>query len=120
VVVEIALGAIVRSAPAALLLALLALPASAATYTFVVAGLGGEPSYEQKFREHADAVASAAQKAAGTTANVVSLTGDAARADAVKREIKALGGRMSDSDAAVIVLIAGAGSHGQRAGPLVR
>jgi hypothetical protein len=87
------------------LLATLALPASAATYTFVVAGLGGEPAYEQKFREHAAAVASAAEKAAGSTANVISLTGDAARAEAVRREFKSLAGRMTADDTAVVVLI---------------
>ena len=87
------------------LLSTLALPASAATYTFVVAGLGGEPAYEQKFREHAAAVASAAEKAAGNSANVVSLTGDAARAPAVRREFKALAGRMTADDTAVVVLI---------------
>lgn len=87
------------------LLALLALPAPAATYTFVVAGLGGEPAYEQKFREQAAAVASAAEKAAGNSANVVSLAGDAARADAVRREFKTLAGRMTADDAAVVVLI---------------
>lgn len=85
-------------------------PASAATYTFVVAGLGGEPAYEQKFREHASAVASAAEKAAGSTANVVSLTGDAAKAANIRREIKSLAERMKADDAAVVVLI-GHGSY---------
>lgn len=94
----------------ALLLAATSLPASAATYTFVIAGLGGEPAYEQKFREHAAAVVSAAEKAAGSTANVISLTGDAARADAVRREFKTLAGRMSADDSAVVVLI-GHGSY---------
>ena len=89
----------------ALSLASLCLPASAATYTFVVAGLGGEPAYEQKFRENAAAVAIAAEKAAGSTANVIALTGDAAKADAVKRELKNLASRMNANDTAVVVLI---------------
>jgi hypothetical protein len=80
-------------------------PVSAATYTVVVAGLGGEASYEQKFREHAAAVVSAAEKAAGSTANVISLTGDTARAEAVRREFKTIAGRMTANDSAVIVLI---------------
>jgi hypothetical protein len=80
-------------------------PLSAATYTVVVAGLGGEASYEQKFREHAAAVVSAAEKAAGSTANVISLTGDTARAEAVRREFKTIAGRMTANDSAVIVLI---------------
>lgn len=86
------------------------LPASAATYTLVVAGLGGEPSYEQRFRENAAAVTSAAQKAAGRTENVISLTGDAARAEAVRREVKNLAARMNASDSVVVVLI-GHGSY---------
>ncbi len=73
-------GSFCKRLPLALLLAAWALPASAATYTVVIAGLGGEPGYEQKFREHAAAVASAAEKSAGSTANVVSLSGDAAKA----------------------------------------
>lgn len=95
---------------AACLLGSGALPVSAATYTVVVAGLGGEQAYEQKFREHAAAVASAAEKAAGSTANVVSLTGGEAKAANVRREIKSLAGRMASNDSAVIVLI-GHGSY---------
>lgn len=98
---------------AALLATACTLPACAATYTFVVAGLGGEPSYEQKFREHAAAVASAAEKAAGSTTNVISLSGDAARAEAVRREIKTLASRMSANDSAVIVLIGHGSFDGQ-------
>jgi hypothetical protein len=87
------------------LLTIVCMPASAATYTMVVAGLGGEASYEQKFREQAASVVSAAEKAAGSTANVISLIGDAARAEAVRREFKTLAGRMSANDTAVVVLI---------------
>lgn len=86
------------------------LPASAATYTFVVAGLGGEPTYEKRFREYAAAVAGAAEKAAGSTEKVISLSGDAARADAIKREIKTLASRMNQNDSVVVVLI-GHGSY---------
>lgn len=107
-----ALGAAVNVARflTALVATACTVPASAGTYTFVVAGLGGEASYEQKFREHAAAVASAAEKAAGSTSNVISLSGDAARAEAVRREIKTLSSRMSATDSAVIVLI-GHGSY---------
>ncbi len=106
-------------APTALLaasLALLSLPATAATYTVVVAGLGGEATYEQKFREHAAAVVSAAEKAAGTTEHVISLTGDAARSDAVRREFKSLAGRMNAGDGVVVVLI----GHGSYDGDVYR
>ena len=90
---------------AAALAALFSVSASAATYTLVVAGLGGEASYEQKFREQAAAVASAAEKAAGSATNVISLTGDAARAEAVRRQFKTVSGRMTANDTTVIVLI---------------
>lgn len=113
--VETALGAAVSASPRerlalAFLLATGISPASAATYTVVIAGLGGEPAYEQKFRDNAAAVASAAEKAAGTRANVVSLTGDDAKAANVRREIKTLVDRMKPEDSAVIVLI-GHGSY---------
>jgi hypothetical protein len=89
----------------ALPLLLASTAASAATYTFIVAGLGGEPTYDQRFRESAEAIATAAQKATGSTENVVTLTGDRARSDVVRREIKTLAGRMNARDTVVVVLI---------------
>jgi hypothetical protein len=103
-------GSSCKRLPLALLLATWTLPAFAATYTVVVAGLGGEPAYDQKFREHAASVASAAEKAAGSASNVVSLTGDAAKAANIRSEIKSLAGRMNANDTAVVVLI-GHGSY---------
>ena len=114
--VEIAVGAAVRFPRVTLAVCMAhglfmgALPATAATYTFVVAGLGGEPEYEQKFRDNAAMVASAAEKAAGSASNVISLSGDAASAAAVRREIKTLAARMTPNDAVVVVLI-GHGSY---------
>ena len=66
-----------RSLTAALLL--LPTIASAAPFTFIVAGLGGEPDYEQRFREQAAAIAEAAEKSAGAPGHVVVLTGEQAR-----------------------------------------
>lgn len=91
-------------------LAMLALPASAATYTLVVTGLGGEPEYEQRFRDYAASITSAAEKAAGSRDNVISLTGDDARAVAIRREIKTLASRLTPNDSVVVVLI-GHGSY---------
>ncbi len=107
------MGAIVSKARlliSGLVAAAWTLPASAATYTFVVAGLGGEPTYEQKFREQAAAVASAARQAAGSSESVIALSGDEARADAVRRGIKTLASRMNPTDSVVVVLI-GHGSY---------
>jgi hypothetical protein len=79
--------------------------ADAATYAFIVAGLGGEPQYEQRFRQQAASLATAAEIVTGDASHVVTLIGDRARRDSVRREIKALAARMSPADAVTIVLI---------------
>ena len=87
---------------------LLLLPtiASAAPFTFIVAGLGGEPEYEQRFREQAAEIAAAAEKAAGgAPGHVVVLTGEEARRDSLRRELDAFASRIKPGDSATIVLI---------------
>jgi hypothetical protein len=79
--------------------------AGAAQYAVIVAGLGGEADYELRFREQATRIAEAARKTSEDAANVVMLAGDDARRDALRREMLALGKRMSESDAVTIVLI---------------
>jgi len=110
--VAVATGAAVRLAGRGLArltapwaLALLA-PAvvDAASFTFVVAGLGGEPEYEQRFRDQAAAIAEASRKADGAE-HVVVLTGDEARRDSVRKELAAFAGKMKASDSATVVLI---------------
>ena len=84
--------------------------ADAATYTVIIAGLGGEPEYEQRFRQQAAAIAAAAEKVAGNPAHVLTLAGDRARRDSVRREFKELATRMTAEDVVTIVLI-GHGSY---------
>jgi len=86
---------------------LLALPtlAGAASFTFVVAGLGGEPEYEQRFREQAAALAEAAKKAAGEQGHVVVLTGEQARRDSLRREFQEFAGKVKSADIVTVVLI---------------
>ena len=86
---------------------LLALPtlAGAASFTFVVAGLGGEPEYEQRFREQAVAIADAVKKAAGEQGHVVVLTGEQARRDSLKREFQDFAGKVKAADSVTVVLI---------------
>jgi hypothetical protein len=86
---------------------LLVLPtlAGAASFTFVVAGLGGEPEYEQRFREQAAAIADAAQKAAGEQGRVVVLTGEQARRDSLRREFQEFAGKVKAADTVTVVLI---------------
>lgn len=79
--------------------------AQAAAYTFIVAGLGGEPEYEQRFRQQAASVAAAAEKVAGDSSHVVTLTGAQARRESVRREIEALASRMRAEDVVTVVLI---------------
>lgn len=84
--------------------------ASAAPFTFIVAGLGGEPDYEQRFREQAAAIAEAAEKAAGAPGHVVVLTGEQARRESLRKELEAFAGKVKASDSATVVLI-GHGSY---------
>jgi hypothetical protein len=84
--------------------------ASAAPFTFIVAGLGGEPDYEQRFREQAAAIAEAAEKAAGAPGHVVVLTGDQARRESLRKELAAFVGKVKANDSTTIVLI-GHGSY---------
>jgi hypothetical protein len=84
---------------------LLSFPAFAANFTFIVAGLGGEPEYEQRFREQAAALAAAAEKAAGAPGHVVVLTGEQARRESLRRELQAFAAKVKASDSATIVLI---------------
>jgi hypothetical protein len=82
----------------------------AAPYTFVVAGLGGEPQYEERFREQAAVIAAAAQTSAGGASHVTVLTGEQSRRDAVRRELQAFAAKMKANDTVTIVLI-GHGSY---------
>lgn len=84
--------------------------ATAATHAIVIAGLGGEPEYEKRFREQAEAIAAAAGKLTGDAGNVVALIGERAKRDSVRSELKALAGRMNASDSVMVVLI-GHGSY---------
>jgi hypothetical protein len=104
-VVAAALGKVVK--PFFLAATLLALPtfAGAASFTFIVAGLGGEADYEQRFREQAASIAEAAKKAAGEQGHVVVLTGDQARRDSVRREFQEFAAKMKATDSATVVLI---------------
>ncbi len=84
--------------------------AGAAQFTVIIAGLGGEPQYEERFREQSETIAQAARKSSEDAANVVMLSGNEARRDAVRREMQALAKRMDEKDALTIVLI-GHGSY---------
>lgn len=79
--------------------------AAAAPFTFIVAGLGGEPEYEQRFREQAAAIAAATEAAAGAPGHVVVLTGEQARRDSLRRELEAFAAKVKATDSVTVVLI---------------
>lgn len=91
---------------AVLAFTLLTVPVThAATHVFIVAGLGGEPQYEQRFREQATAMADAAGRLDGGRANVVVLSGEQADRDAVRRELKMLASKAAPDDSLTVMLI---------------
>lgn len=79
--------------------------AHADTHVLIVAGLGGEPQYEQRFRNQAATLAQAAEKLTGDKRRVTVLSGDKALRDAVRRELRALATKTRRDDQVLIVLI---------------
>src|SRR5690606_20473121 len=60
------------------------------THVLIVAGLGGEPQYEQRFRSQAESLARAAGTLTGDEARVTVLSGERTRREDVRRELGAL------------------------------
>jgi hypothetical protein len=81
----------------------------AAEHTLIVSGLGGEPAYETRFREQANALADFAGKATSPEAVRV-LSGAQATRERVSRELAQLAERAAETDSVTIVLI-GHGSY---------
>lgn len=80
------------------------------THVLIVAGLGGEPQYEQRFRSQAESLARAAGTLTGDEARVTVLSGERTRREDVRRELGALAKRAKREDRVLIVLI-GHGSY---------
>ena len=96
-------------AAACLLLALLAIPLHAATYYLTVAGLGGEPDYEQRFQMLAGET-DKLLKAGGPDRVVVTLQGAAATKSAVLAAFDKFAHKSKPTDSLVVMLI-GHGSY---------
>lgn len=101
------MGKAVRRARAATIVCLFlsAQCAFAASHTVVISGLGGEPQYEERFRANADEIARIAEGLADGPGQVTKLSGADATRDAIRRELKALAGRVKQDDFVTIVLI---------------
>ena len=88
---------------------MLALQARAATYYVIVAGLGGEPDYVQRFTAAADEL-DRTFKAEGPAAHVDTLTGAQSTAADLRETLSAVAGEARPDDDFVLILI-GHGSY---------
>jgi hypothetical protein len=95
-----------------LLTALVILPGSARAelYYLIVAGLGGDPAYAERFADDAAAMVDAAERTLGTTERVQVLSGDLATLAAVRQSLSDLGAGTAPSDRLAVFLI-GHGSY---------
>jgi hypothetical protein len=79
--------------------------AAAESYALIVAGLGGEKQYEQRFREQAASIAQAAEKLTGDKARVTVLSAEKADRESVRRQLRSLAATVKREDQVMIVLI---------------
>jgi hypothetical protein len=89
----------------ALLAAVMPTAANAALRVLVVSGLGGEPDYERRFQQQAEAVAQAAARAGATKDSVIVLSGESARREALQRAFDTLIAKTQKEDQVAVVLI---------------
>jgi hypothetical protein len=94
----------IRCAPGGALL-LAALGAQAATQVLVVAGLGGEPQYEERFTQWSQSMATAAVTATGNQDSVVRLAGEGATRDAIARELARITRSVGAGDQFMLMLV---------------
>jgi hypothetical protein len=94
------------------LAALCALPGMvwAGTQVLVVAGIGGEPQFDERFTQWGKKVTTASATATGDPHRVVQLSGDAARREAVQSALQAAATELRAGDQFILVLL-GHGSY---------
>ena len=85
-------------------------PAHAELRVFVVSGLGGEQSYEERFEQQAASIAQAATRAGAAKENVVQLSGAQVKRDVLQRELGAFVSKAQKDDQVVVVFV-GHGSY---------
>lgn len=99
------LGAPVKRALAAAIAALATTHVSAETYYLIVAGLGGEPRYEESFASSARTLVQAATRTLSGDERVILLSGADAHRDAVVAELEGLAERATETDSVAVFLI---------------
>ncbi|HEX6997394.1 MAG TPA: hypothetical protein VF322_04565 [Gammaproteobacteria bacterium] len=94
--------------------ALLAAPAARAElYYLIVAGIGGEPQYDERFAADAEALAAAARRTAGAE-RVEMLVGAEATRDAVRQSFEELARKVRAQDQLAVFLIGHGSYDGER------
>lgn len=83
----------------------MALPAGAVTQVLVVAGMGGEPQYEERFRDWSEQVAHTSLTVAGDATRVQRLAGNDARRENIRSELRAAAEKLQPGDHFVLVLL---------------
>jgi hypothetical protein len=79
--------------------------ATAATHVLVVAGLGGEPQFEERFVEWAQRITAASATAASGSATVHKLSGAAATGGAIEKSMREITAGVRTGDQFVLVLL---------------
>ena len=96
--------ALARAAACAAML-LGAASAQAATQVLVVAGIGGESQYEERFTQWSQTMAGAAITATGDKDSVVRLAGEGATRDAITREMTRVARSLAAGDQFMLLLV---------------
>ncbi len=86
--------------------------AQAATRVLIVGGLGGEPQFEERFKDWSARIARASATATGDAAQVEQLIGNAARREAITAKLRAAAGDLQDGDQFILVLVGHASYDG--------
>ena len=87
------------------LLLLVTAPVQAAVQVLVVAGLGGEAEYAERFAAQAADIARASVPIAGDAQRVRALSGAAATTAAVEQAVQSLAGTLRSGDQLIVVLV---------------
>ena len=82
-----------------------ALPAAAVTQVLVVAGMGGEEQYEERFQQWSEQVAHTSLSVAGDEARVRRLAGNEARRDTIRLALRNAAENLEPGDHFVLVLL---------------
>ncbi len=106
-VAEVTLGAVVRVRLGLLLVCALlaAAGARAEMYYLIVAGLGGETVYEDRFAAHTNALVQAANRTVGDDSRVSLLIGEDANREALRASLRELSIRTRESDSLAVFLV---------------